>query len=61
MPTFRRPDHLLATLRSILAQNTSRRFAVIVVENEAEKREGLSAAKPLFEADEIVGLCIVAQ
>ncbi|MCG6113966.1 MAG: glycosyltransferase family 2 protein [Mesorhizobium sp.] len=60
VPTFRRPDHLLATLRSILAQNTSRRFAVIVVENEAEKREGLSAARPLFEADEITGLCIVA-
>lgn len=60
VPTFRRPDHLLATLRSILAQNTARRFAVIVVENEAEKREGLSAAKPLFEAGEIPGLCIIA-
>lgn len=60
MPTFRRPDHLLATLRSILAQNTARRFAVIVVENEAEKREGLFAAKPLFEAGDIPGLCIVA-
>jgi glycosyltransferase involved in cell wall biosynthesis len=60
LPTFRRPDHLLATLRSIAAQETSRRFAVIVVENEADKREGLAAATPLFQAGEIPGLCIVA-
>lgn len=60
LPTFRRPDHLLATLRSIAAQETPRRFAVIVVENEAEKREGLAAATPLFQAGEIPGLIIVA-
>lgn len=60
VPTFRRPDHLLATLRSIAAQETSRSFAVIVVENEAEQREGLVAASPLFRDGEIPGLCIVA-
>ncbi|NMG37687.1 glycosyltransferase [Chelativorans sp. ZYF759] len=60
VPTFRRPDHLIATLRSILGQETARSFAVIVVENEAEQREGLAAAGPFFETGEAQGLCIVA-
>lgn len=34
VPTFKRPEHLLRTLQSIVAQETERRFAVIVVENE---------------------------
>ena len=35
VPTFRRPDHLRKTLASLAEQKTSRRYAVIVVENEA--------------------------
>lgn len=60
LPTFRRPQQLLDTLASLQGQKTARRFAVIVMENEAEKREGASAATPLFERGEIDGLVIVA-
>lgn len=60
VPTFRRPQQLLATLDSLAAQQTARRFAVIVMENEAEAREGAAAALPLFEAGRLAGMVIVA-
>ncbi|MGB6117250.1 MAG: glycosyltransferase [Mesorhizobium sp.] len=60
LPTFKRPQQVLATLASLKAQRTSRRFAVIVMENEAEKREGAAAASPLFDAGEMTGLVIIA-
>lgn len=60
VPTFRRPQQLLATLDSLAAQRTARRFAVIVMENEAEKREGAAAALPRFEAGQLAGLVIIA-
>ncbi|PSH64035.1 glycosyltransferase family 2 protein [Phyllobacterium sophorae] len=60
LPTFKRPEHLLKTLASLKAQVTKRRFAIIVMENEAEKREGAEAAKQLFEIGEYTGLLIIA-
>lgn len=60
LPTFRRPVQLLETLASLKAQRTARRFAVIVMENEAEAREGALAAQPLFDSDAIDGMLIVA-
>jgi len=60
VPTFRRPQQLVATLDSLAAQETARRFAVIVMENEAEKREGAAAALPRFEAGRLAGLVIIA-
>jgi glycosyltransferase involved in cell wall biosynthesis len=60
LPTFKRPDHLLKTLASLKAQVTERRFAIIVMENEAEKRDGAEAARPLFESGEYSGLLIIA-
>lgn len=60
LPTFRRPVQLLETLASLKAQRTARRFAVIVMENEAEARDGALAAQPLFESGAIEGLLIVA-
>ncbi|EKF20559.1 glycosyltransferase family 2 protein [Nitratireductor pacificus] len=60
VPTFRRPQQLLETLHSIAAQRTARRFAVIVMENEAEKREGAAAAAPRFEDGTFSGLVIIA-
>lgn len=60
LPTFRRPGPLLATLASLRAQETTRRFAVIVMENDAEGGEGAAAARPLFETGEVPGLLIVA-
>lgn len=60
LPTFRRPEHLLKTLASLKVQVSRRRFAIIVMENDAEKREGAEAAKPLFEGGEHTGLLIIA-
>lgn len=60
LPTFRRPDHLLKTLASLAAQRTARRFAVIVMENDAEGREGLAAARPIFAAGDLAGLVLIA-
>ncbi len=60
VPTFKRPQQLLETLASLQSQETKRRFAVIVIENEAEKREGAAAAAPLFECGALQGLMIVA-
>lgn len=48
VPTFKRPDMLRETLASLRAQTTLRRFAVVVVENDAETRAGLAAAKAFF-------------
>jgi GT2 family glycosyltransferase len=60
LPTFRRPKQLLDTLASLQHQETARRFAVIVIENDAAGRAGAQAAAPLFEGGDIAGLVIVA-
>ena len=60
LPTFKRPRQLLATLASLKAQQTLRRFAVIVMENEAEQQAGAKAALPLFESGKLAGMVIVA-
>ena len=60
LPTFKRPQQVLETLASLKAQRTGRCFAVIVMENEAEQREGAKAVLPLFERGEVPGLVIVA-
>jgi GT2 family glycosyltransferase len=60
VPTFRRPEQLLATLESLRMQETVRRFAVIVMENEADAREGANAALPLFETGALEGMVIIA-
>lgn len=60
VPTFKRPSQLLQTLASLEAQQTARRFAVVVMENEAEGREGAAVAAPLLEAGRLHGMAIVA-
>lgn len=60
VPTFRRPQHLLKTLSSIAAQETTRKFAVIVIENDAAECAGAKAAAPLFERNELQGFVILA-
>lgn len=60
LPTFKRPEQVLETLASLKAQKTGRRFAVIVMENEAEARAGAKAALPLFERGDLAGMVIVA-
>lgn len=60
IPTFRRPRQVLETLASVRAQVTSRRFAIIVMENDAEVREGVAALTPVFERGEAEGLVVIA-
>ncbi|MET0576432.1 MAG: glycosyltransferase [Mesorhizobium sp.] len=60
LPTFKRPRQVLETLQSLAQQQTVRRFAVIVIENESEQREGAAAAASLFETGEMAGMVIVA-
>lgn len=44
IPTFRRPDWLERTLRSVLAQEADFGFALVVVDNDAAKAEGAARA-----------------
>lgn len=60
LPTFKRPAQVLDTLKSLKTQETARRFAIILIENEAEAREGAKAATPLFESGNLPGLVIIA-
>jgi len=60
LPTFRRPDHLVETLNSLARQETSRTFAVIVMENDADGRQGAAAADRRLGAGDLPGLVIVA-
>jgi len=60
LPTFKRPEQVLETIRSVMAQRTNRRFALVVMENEAEDQAGAIAAAPLFENGTVAGILIVA-
>jgi GT2 family glycosyltransferase len=59
VPTFRRPDMLEETLRSLAAQTGGHDFAVIVVENEGVAREGAARATALLEAGLFKGFVVV--
>ncbi len=59
IPSFRRPQHLQRTLESLANQRTGRRFAVVVVENDALKRESVPVAIEFFRTARVPGLCVV--
>jgi GT2 family glycosyltransferase len=59
IPSFRRPQHLQLTLESLASQRTDRRFAVVVVENDALRRESVPVAIEFFWTGNIPGLCLV--
>jgi GT2 family glycosyltransferase len=59
IPSFRRPQHLRRTLQSLAGQRTGRSFAVVVVENDALRRESVPVAIEFFWTANIPGLCIV--
>src|SRR5215813_4554426 len=59
LPTFRRPAHLRKTLQSLLAQRTTRRFAAVIVENDASAREGARVAEELLRDENLQGICLV--
>jgi GT2 family glycosyltransferase len=59
IPSFRRPQHLRLTLQSLANQRTNRRFAVVVVENDALRRESAPVAIEFFWTGNVPGLCVV--
>ena len=59
IPCFRRPQHLRRTLQSLATQRTDRRFAVIMVENDASKCDSVPVAAEFLRTAGIPGLCVV--
>ncbi|RST87076.1 glycosyltransferase [Aquibium carbonis] len=60
LPTYKRPEQVLATLQSVIGQRTSRPFAVVVMENDAEWHAGADAVAPLFENGTAQGVLLIA-
>ena len=50
IPTFRRPDWLRRTLRSVIEQRTDFRFAVVVVDNDGADPVGAALAREMLDA-----------
>jgi GT2 family glycosyltransferase len=59
IPSFRRPRHLQLTLQSLANQRTSRRFAVVIVENDAANCESVPVATEFLRSGKLHGLCLV--
>lgn len=59
IPSFRRPQHLRLTLQSLAAQRTDRRFAVVIVENDAAACGSVPVAAEFLQAGHLPGLCVV--
>ncbi|OAF05185.1 glycosyl transferase family A [Bradyrhizobium centrolobii] len=59
IPCFRRPQHLRLTLDSLVKQRTPRSFAVIMVENDAARRESAPVAAEFLDDGRLQGLCLV--
>lgn len=59
IPTFRRPEGLRETLRSLAAQETTRHFAVVVAENDADGGAGAAVAREFLAQSRLPGLVVV--
>jgi GT2 family glycosyltransferase len=59
IPSFRRPQLLRRTLESLANQRTDRRFAVVIVENDASRCESVSVATEFLTSGKFPGLCVV--
>ncbi|TCR68808.1 glycosyltransferase family A protein [Bosea sp. BK604] len=59
VPTFKRPDLLEKTLRSLAAQQGGHDVAIIVVENEGSERAGAARAQELLASGLFKGFVIV--
>ena len=59
IPCFRRPQHLRRTLELLADQHTGRRFAVVMVENDALKSESVPVAAEFLASGKFAGLCVV--
>jgi GT2 family glycosyltransferase len=61
IPTFKRPDHLQKTLLSLAHQQTSKSFAVVVVENHAAGSEGAAMARAMLMDKQVNGICVIEE
>jgi GT2 family glycosyltransferase len=59
VPCFRRPEHLRQTLQSLADQRTARRFAVVMVENDASACGSVPVASEFLRTGKVAGLCVV--
>ena len=59
IPCFRRPQHLRLTLESLANQRTGRRFAVVIVENDASACGSVPVAAEFLASGRFPGLCVV--
>lgn len=59
VPCFRRPDHLRRTLQSLVDQRSDRRFAVVMVENDASTCGSVPVANEFLQSGKLSGLCVV--
>jgi len=59
IPCFRRPAHLRRTLQSLADQRTGRRFAVVMVENDASSCGSVPVASEFLRGGKFPGLCVV--
>lgn len=59
IPSFRRPHHLRLTLDSLVQQRTARPFAVVVVENDSEKRESVPVVAEYLASKKLNGICLI--
>ena len=59
IPCFRRPHHLRLTLESLAIQRTDRRFAVVIVENDASACASVPVATEFLASGKFSGLCVV--
>ncbi len=59
IPTFRRPDGVARTLRSLIAQRGAVRFAIVVVENDAESPVGAASARETLDATDIPSAVVI--
>jgi glycosyltransferase involved in cell wall biosynthesis len=59
IPTFRRPAGLKKTLQSLAAQTGAERFAVVVVENDAQRLEGKQVAEAAFSSGALSGFQVI--
>lgn len=59
IPCFRRPQHLRLTLESLANQRTPRSFAVVMVENDAARRESAPVAAEFLADGRLQGVCLV--
>jgi GT2 family glycosyltransferase len=60
LPTFRRPDHLVKTLKTVISQDPGASFAIIVMENDADGLAGAHAAREFFLLHKINALVVIA-